>query len=716
MAGRTFPKDTAEYSSAGTTGGTGNGKGPITAGNIRARWDDSQRATLKERRDFWINASMLAGEQWLYWADGQLQQMPRDGERVRVSVNRLWPNTRTVIAKLLRRPLIFEVAPSSADDAASGGARIATAVLTDTHVRHRWEHLRRDASYAMWKGGTAVLATEWDPKAGVPLGESGTGAQFGTGDTVECCLDVTQVATEPGARDLEQAYWWIKAVALPPRVVKDMYRLDELPPADAGVMLSPLQRSLVNADRGVQAVPLTLVLTYYERPGPEHAKGQVATVVASQLVDGPHPWPFPFTDRLNCVVMRETPIDGRWTGDTIVSAAVPVQVALNQSWSSIVEHMKLAGNARLAIPAGSGEEWNNLSDMPSETVEYLGQQPPSWISPPSMPQWWIEQPTQLEQRIDDILGVHDISRGETPAGGPNSGIGLTILSEQDDTPLGLMAKESAEAWGRLATLVLEIYADKVTEPRKARVQRQGTAPEVVKWTGKQLADQTTASVPLDAVAPRSRASQMQLALQLKTEFPDLDIKTFARIADLPDAQDLVEAIDMDVVKARRENGEMAADNVVVPASFDDDAKHINEHNNFRKTARYESLPGTPAETAQILAEIPEAEYGPKTIVDAHILGHQVNAARKMGAQLAKAQVSPALAGAAQADEPPLAGDHAALLAGVAGSMTNPAPPTGAPAAPGAPPADANADQTGTPPAGGPGPAPDAGAPPAPGGM
>src|SRR5262249_53810935 len=154
------------------------------------------------------------------------------------------------------------------------------------------------------------------------------------GDTVETCLDVTQVATEPGSRDLEHGYWWIKGVALPPRVVKDMYNLPELPAADAGVMLSPLQRRLMSTDRGTMAVPLTLVLTYYERPGPESKNGQVATVVGQRIVDGVHPWPFPFDDRLNCVAMRETPIDGRWTGDTVVSAAVPVQVALNQSWSS----------------------------------------------------------------------------------------------------------------------------------------------------------------------------------------------------------------------------------------------------------------------------------------------------------------------------------------------------------------------------------------------
>ena len=36
-------------------------------------------------------------------------------------------------------------------------------------------------------------------------------------------------------------------------------------------------------------------------------------------------------------------------GDTVFTAAVPIQTAFNASWSNIIEHLKLAGNARLVI-------------------------------------------------------------------------------------------------------------------------------------------------------------------------------------------------------------------------------------------------------------------------------------------------------------------------------------------------------------------------------
>jgi hypothetical protein len=84
-------------------------------------------------------------------------------------------------------------------------------VCADVHHRHNWEELRRQQAWATLKGGTSILCTEWDPRAGTELGVTETGKNFGTGDTVESVLNVTQAAGEPGCRDFEHGRWWIKA-------------------------------------------------------------------------------------------------------------------------------------------------------------------------------------------------------------------------------------------------------------------------------------------------------------------------------------------------------------------------------------------------------------------------------------------------------------------------------------------------------------------------
>jgi hypothetical protein len=127
-----------------TTTTVSNTSGEITPGLIRDRWEASQRASITERRNFWLNSAFIGGEQWVSWdtTNNRLVEVPPDGERLQLTENRLWPSVRTLCAKLLKRPLVFEVAPTTADDSAQEGARTAQSVLLDVHHRHDWERLR----------------------------------------------------------------------------------------------------------------------------------------------------------------------------------------------------------------------------------------------------------------------------------------------------------------------------------------------------------------------------------------------------------------------------------------------------------------------------------------------------------------------------------------------------------------------------------------------
>ena len=621
--------------------GAGDGQ-RISATEIRDRLDRASRNMVREHRNYWVNRSFVGGEQHIYWdaARRRPDTLPRADNERRLTVNRLRPNTRILMAKLLRRPLVFDVSPSAADDGAVIGARKARAAVADVAREHRWEDLRRDLCWNTWQGGTGGLCIEWDPRAGTPLGTSEkTGKAFGTGDSREYALDVTEIAVEPGARDAERARWWIRLAALPPGEVAELYGLEEAPAADASAMLSPLQRTLMAADRGeVAAGELTLVLTYYERPS-STSPGQVAVVVGESIVDGPHPWPFPFTDRLNLVVARETPVAGRWCGDTVLSDAISPQRALNRAETSIDEHMDKAGNARGMYEEGSIDE-EVLDDDPATWVAVRpgAKEWPGYMSPPSMPAWSARWAHQCRAAVDDAMGVHDVSRGKASANA-GSGVALNLLAEQDDTPLGALAKEMAEAWGRFATLWLQIAEAKVTEPREARVDRNGQVPDAMRWTGEDFAGQTVAHVPLEAVQPRSRLASFEMAKELKGVYPDMPLRVFTALADIPGADDVTEALDPDIARARRENHQMAAGVPALPEQWDNHALHIEELNRFRKSAAYEDL-----------------DDDRRELFDLHAQAHDVLAAEEMARQVARAMVSPALAAAAQADEPPLAGE------------------------------------------------------------
>lgn len=631
---------------------------PITASVIRERYDTGSKAVRAEQYQYAINHSFMRGEQWVYHhrATNTIKELPRDPERVRVTSNRLWPTSRTILAKLGRRELTFEVPPSAGDDAHRTGARLAAGVLDDLKTREDWESIRDQVSRVTWEAGTGLLCQDWDPTAGDPVMDPMTGRILRTGDIKTTVLTVAEACTEPGARDIERAAWWIKSCALPPEEVKRQWpdKFKGKPAADSSATLTAAQHKLLDDQQsGGSPIPLTLVLTYYERPNPDRPKGCVAVVVGDRIVEGPFDWPFPFTDRLNVVCMRETKVHGRWTGDTVLSAAVPVQAAYNAAISSIVEHMKLAGNARLLVPMGGMDHLDELSDLPSEILEYVPMNglAPNFLSPPQMPGWWIEQPRMLATEIDDILGVHDVSRGAAP---PNieSGVGLSILAEQDDTPVGGMAKEIAAAFSRYASLALKTYEAKVSIARTASVRKPGMAPREVEWRGDDFKGQTTAVCPLDAVMPQSKEAMLQRAMQFQDrglippERPDI----FAKVAGLSRHDDFTGAINPAVDKAQRENYEMSLGNVMLPAEFDPHTVHIAEHNTFRMTEEYERM-----DDAQ------------RSIYDDHVAAHEMLAAEEAAKVAMQAGASPLLGMAADQNEP-----DPAIVAAATG--TQPPPP------------------------------------------
>ncbi len=620
-----------------------------TASEVRTKYYEAVQGLRTELRDYWLNHAFLHGYQWLFWqeAAGRLDELPTDPERVQATVNRLWPNTRTIISTLMQRELVFEVPPNAADDSHMRGARLAETIARAVHHDHTWEYIRENLLYAAWKGGTAALCVDWDDDLEEILSDDTQGSPLNKGDTYEEWLNITQFVVEPGARDPEKARYWIKSVALPPAQVRDMfpekYDVGELPPSDATNGLAPFHRKLLSYDRGgdSELTDLALVMTYYERPNPENPEGRVITVVDQKVVFE-DVWPFPFTDRLNLVIVRETLRENRWTGDTVLTAARPIQTLLNVSWSSVAEHMKLAGNARLLVPFSSIEMMEQLSDMPGEIVPYNDALPvkPDYLSPPQMPGWWLQQPEKLGEQIDDIMGVHDISRGAAPAN-IESGFGLTILAEKDNTPITRLTKEVAGAFGRLMSMVLKIYEDKTTDKavkRRSLVQIPGNAPIDVMWNGKDLKGQTTALVPQEAILPRSRAAQLEMAKDMLTAYgPDTITPTeFIAIADLPSSRDILAVTSPNVDQSRRENSQFGLGRQSKPEPWHDHKIHIKEHNKYRMTVDYIMLSD---EDQEMVAD--------------HIQAHATLGAEEIGDSRARSNIDPALAAAPTVAEGPM---------------------------------------------------------------
>jgi len=621
---------------------------------ILNRYEDGIKATQNLISDFWLNHSFLLGYQWTYVeADsGVVRDVANDDDREQVVINRMWPNSRILVGKLTQREMTFENLPTAADDGSVRGARIGESIIRATKEAHDWEGLREKAAWATWKGGTAAISVDWDPEAGhVTVGPTDTTKEIRGGDTVEQVLTISEFVIEPGVRDGETARWWIKAEALPPEVVQSIYELEEAPGADMLAGTSGIQRRLVSStglatrtSSGADGDNLTLVLTYYERPNHLAPEGRISVVVDNQIVQGENPeigetmpWPFPWDDHLNIAIIRETVMETEWAGRTILSMARGVQSAFNAAWSNLLEHMKLAGNARLAVPESSIDAIDEFTDLPGEIVPFPdGSTPPFYLQPAQLPAWLIDTPVNLAMQMDDIMGVQDINRGQAPAN-VESGFAVSIIAEQSETPVGRLSKEIAKAFSKTASMCLQLFEAEVTSTRKTVVAEDGQPPSTTSWSGKDLLGQTAIKVPLDSVVPRNRAAQLQLAKDLQAGGLITTLDEFITVAELADGDSILEKVDPDTARARRENHAFRAGKGAFVESFDNHETHLREHNILRKSQAWEQMTSKEREA-----------------LDTHMEGHEVSAAEEAGKMQNSLAVGGAgLAGAPTADEIPL---------------------------------------------------------------
>lgn len=613
---------------------------------VKGRWDEAGRTMADARRSYWMNLAFYLGQQWVWWSAQRNLLMPYPRQiaplgvgRVRLVCNRYGPNVLNVWNRLLRSELVFEVPPSDSADNIVEGAKKGEKILEAARRDQGWEALRGDEILAAILGGTSAVVVEWDQYAGKPLSfdHGGDQVNIGTGDVRLRSANVNEFAIEPNVRNQRDARWGILGAAMPCASAMEHYGLKWMPRPDASPGATPLYEAMQEGSGRARSRSMCLVLCYYERPSRQNPKGVHGTVINGVTVgEGakPGPWPFEF-DELNFHLFRQKRVDGRVIGATYADDAISIQAAYNHARSVLQEHLKLAGNARMVAPFGSITE----EDLTGPAGSILWYSPdgagtvPNYMAPPNLPRWVTQEAENLAEELDNVMHVHDISRGVGFSRA--SGQALSFLAEQDDSALGHMVFEQKQGWERIAGQVLTLYGNRATETREAYRDVAPGITEAISWTGKELQGQYRVTVPLDAVTPRNAAARLANAKDLWDRKIITDPRRYARMVGLP-PDEFGQLLDPDAEKANRENMRMVLGFAEVPDTFDDDAVHIAEHNDrLRKTDSYRYA------TADI-----------RKIVDDHILFHEKNAAQAFAKQSAIAAQDPAAASVPQADAPP----------------------------------------------------------------
>lgn len=616
---------------------------PPDAKKVVELWEKADRSLIEDRRHYWLNMAFYLGQQWVQWdrTKNTMQVMPDNTRKLRATIDRVGPAVDNLLGRLLKRDLAFEGQQAGTDDVAMRGSKLAEFICEACRRDLDWESARTEAMLGVLLGGTAGVCVEWDPTAGetVAVDPADGTSKLQLGQAKVSPLSIAEYSLEPYSRRAGDARYWVKATTLTPEQAQDVYKLDKTPQPDGKAASTPLQSKLLAQRQGVDgASQMCTVFTYYERPT-NRSDGWVVVVIGNETVVEPVSWPFPFP-HLNLYSFRQRQLGLGWTGATFVSAARSPQAHYNMVRSVGLDHANKTQNARLLVPFGAVDDADEFSNEVGEVTEYHSEVGGKieWMSPPEYQRQIAEEANKLASELDDILHTHATSQGEL-SGDRNSGLALSLVAEKDDSPLGIMARDQANGWGQIGTMVLKLYEANTIEERTTRVRTDANVTVERVWKGADLHGQTTVTVPIDATMPHSRVATQAMLTGLAQSFPQMFAaaapRQLATLLDVPNFDMLPAVLDPDSNLAQWENEMMSQGSAMVPQPWNNHAKHIAEHNAERNSPAYEAW-----------------DENEQSIMNMHITAHEKMAAEEVATQGQLEQAAPGLSQLPQGDQPP----------------------------------------------------------------
>lgn len=314
---------------------------------------------------------------------------------------------------------------------------------------------------------------------------------------------------------------------------------------------------------------------------------------------------------------------------------------LQREYNELRTDIAMAGK-RMARPQLLATEGSivvsKMTNQPGSVIEVRpGFALPTPLPLSQLPQYYVEQQDRVLADFDNISGQHEVSRGQAPAG-VTAGTALSFLKESDDSFLTPQYQNIEEGVERVSVQSLSLFNQYVDTDRKLKVIGKDGSFDVLMLQGSDIASGLDVRVERGSSIGESQAAK-QARLMEFFQNGIIDQPTVLRMLEIGGPQKLLDTMNVAARKAQRENLKlkaltvegiaqarepfikstiqqlvsdpamleqmgidgMTADDVleqvtlgappVVPVDdFDIHEVHMEEHNRYRMSQEYETLP------------------------------------------------------------------------------------------------------------------------------
>lgn len=549
--------------------------------NPNAKLEQLKYAAAQARvpydRDVWLNVAFYLGEQYVDWSPETLSltpiRRPELGKNTpRPVSNKMMHFAAQSHATALQDKPTVDVLPATDDPIDIGHTSVARSYLTyiaDPTVAGFDERLS-DATLWAIVGGEGFLKWVYNPRLERP-------------DIIACSpLDIYP---DPYATNFSSARYVIHSQFMDREQVYDIWGR-EVKDSETN-MVDPIKSDIMRQMGCAPVLDGVEVNELWMKPCRRYPRGLYAVWTCHDQLVAPTDFPYehghlPFTQ------LGVIPRPGSQHYSSALKFMRSGQMELNNYHRQRIMIRQAWANPKWFLPEGLELE-DDPDDTPGQILRantggQLGLKPeilqPQYMADNNDGEWIVKE-------MQDTVGLHEVSQAQVP-GRVEAAKAIDMLREADVSRLSVLHETTKAAIAEGFWQVLQLARQYVDDDVIVQTYSREGLPEVKRFKTDSFKPGMRVRVTMGTGLARSRAAREDQLLNFWQNGIITDADRIAQMLDMP-MPSFNESTVYDMRLARNENLEMSNGVPIKPNSWDDHRRHLQAHNDFRKTSEYQML-------------------------------------------------------------------------------------------------------------------------------
>lgn len=580
---------------------------------VRSKVEESRSAANRIAHEgIWItNTAYALGYDGIFYNTTTRSFQPLDRasnglKRNRLHVNKILPTLQNRLARFCKNPPRYDVRPESNSNDDKEAARLSLQILICLWDKLHLNEKRIPLYMWLQQCGHAYMKVGWDPTQGAPMPDPMTGQMDFEGE-VKCeVASAFEIFPNPLAKSFEEVLqtYLTQAKVRPLDYFKKNYpEKGKFVKEEDAWLLSALYESRINSmnSRGPsqggmqeQMKNSAIELIRYEARSSKYPNGRMIVVANGILLENKE---LPVGE-IPYAKFDDIVIGGKYYSEAVTTHLRPIQDQYNELVRRRAAWMRKYVAGKYKAVRGSGIAEEALHDGESEVVFYNvvpgAPNGPEAIQVPTLPQWAFSEEDRYTAMFNDISGISEVSRGSLPSASIPA-IGMQLLTEQDDTRIGVMTEQHEHAWSRVGTLMLKYAQTNWKLPRKLKIAGPSLAYTVKEVTGDMVKNNTDVYVIRGSTQPGSKTlnnqnimNAWQSGLLGDPQDPKVKEKVLGLI-EFGQVEGLWQDYGLSMAQIKRGLDSLEQGQQIPISEFDNDALWLQELNRLRLSDKFDGM-------------------------------------------------------------------------------------------------------------------------------